>query len=487
MKNIISILALASLLMTSCNEDFIEVIPESIATTDLLFKSDKDFQDAVIGSYSELKDFYNYYWQFGDLRGDDAVQYAARLPERVRIDEFALDVNDNILNNAWRDLYQVIQRANTLLSKIEIVDESIIPNKDLYIGEAKFIRALAYFNLVRIFGDVPMITTPISIDEAYDIGREKTDIIYDEIIIKDLLAAENNLPEQYSATDVGRATKGAAKALMGKVYLTRKDFMNAEAKLREVTTMGYALLDNFEDLFDFDNEHHSEYIFDIEYIDGNIGLGSSFTSLTLVEVQDVGAFHDVLNAAYNIPLNIAGAGGGSPNLEFIAAFDSLDLRKEETVATGVFDITGNWVPIPAGSAVPAITTKYLTSIVNGGDGKANWKVIRYADVLLMLAEALNENGKTPEALTYLNQIRIRAGLPAFSDLTQAEARNKIYWERRFELYMEGHRWFDLVRTDRAFEVMEPYGMEPHHTVFPIPQSQIEVINDPSIFSQNPGY
>lgn len=129
----------------------------------------------------------------------------------------------------------------------------------------------------------------------------------------------------------------------------------------------------------------------------------------------------------------------------------------------------------------------MTSLIIQNDSKANWKVIRYADVLLMLAEALNENGKTTEALSYLNQVRERAGLAGYANLTQAEAREKIYLERRLELYLEGHRWFDLIRTDQALAVMQPYGMKPYMTVFPIPQSQIEVVNNPAVFSQNPGY
>jgi tetratricopeptide (TPR) repeat protein len=486
MKNIISIIALVSILMVSCREDFIEILPESTVTVEKVYKTDKDFNDAIIGVYNGLQEPYEDFWEFGDLRGDDTEQDAERQVERVRVDDFAMDVNADLLNNSWRDYYDIIFRINTLLSYLEEADASIIPNKELYIGEAKFLRALAYFDLVRIFGDVPMLTTPISVEEAYQTGRENVDIVYDEIIIKDLLEAENNLPlpEQ---TDVGRANQGAAKALLGKVYLTRKDFTKAEAKLQEVTTMGYGLLPNYGDLFDYGVEHHSEYIFDIQYIDGGFGLGSPFTTTFNVETQDVGT--DLVNAikrVYNIESPQSG-GAGTPSEALMAAFDPQDLRKYITVATGIYVENGDFVPIAGPGQVNTITQKYMTSQTINGDSKANWKMIRYADVLLMLAEALNENGKTAEALTYLNQVRERAGLEGYSNLTQAEAREKIYQERRFELYLEGHRWFDLVRTGRALEVMEPYGMQPHMTVFPIPQSQIEVVNDPSIFSQNPGY
>jgi hypothetical protein len=476
--------------MVSCSENFIEILPESEMTTDLLFKTDKDFEVAVNGVYREFHSFHDYFWEFGDLAGDDAEHLAQRSTERVNMDNFFVDVNSDIIHDSWRDLYAVIARANTVLSKLEAADASIIPGKDQYEGEAKFLRALAYFNLIRIFGDVPMITTPISVQDALETPRTNVDIIYNEVIIKDLLEVEAKLPETYSEADVGGATKGAAKALLGKVYLTRQDFDLAESKLMEVTTMGYALLDNFEDLFDFDNEHHSEYIFDIEYIDGNIGLGSPFTLYFNPADQDVGSdLVDALRQVFNYQGRRGGNGTGSPSAELIDLFDPNDLRKDRTASTGIYDLEGNWVEPNPGLLVTSFTLKYAQPGYNFDftDGKANWRVIRYADVLLMLAEALNENGKTTESLTYLNQVRTRAGLSGYSDLAQSEARDKIYLERRFELYMEGQRWFDLVRTGRALSVMEPYGMKPHMTVFPIPQSQIEVVNDPNILPQNPGY
>ena len=135
----------------------------------------------------------------------------------------------------------------------------------------------------------------------------------------------------------------------------------------------------------------------------------------------------------------------------------------------------------------AYTRKYITRITTANDSPANWKVIRYADVLLMYAEALNENGKTAAALPYLNQIRTRAGVTPLERLTQAEMRANIVLERRMELAFEGHRWFDLVRTGQAYNVMQKYGMKPHHTLWPIPFAQIQLINDRTIFPQNPGY
>lgn len=479
MKKTIYLILLFSIFIVSCKKDFIELNPVSTVSLDVLYKTDKDFQDAVTGGYSALQAQYQNFWIFGDLRGDDSKH---EIPSNVALystDNFSLSGEATLLRDTWRNYYRVINRSNTVLEKIAGVDVSIVKNKAQYTAESKFLRALAYFDLVRIFGDVPMVTTVIDIDQAYKSIREKVDKIYDEIIIKDLSDAEANLPAKYSGADIGRATKGAAKAILGKVYLTRKDYVKAEAKLQEVTTLGYALLPNYNDLFDYTkNEHHSEYIFDIEYEEG-IGLGSNFTNTFIPNSVQMAAFYKV----------IGGRGeSNSVGDSIFALFAATDLRRDITVGIkgGYRDANGNFVALlPTTSQT--YTKKYLTPVATANDSRANWKVIRYADVLLMYAEALNENGKTAQALVYLNQVRTRAGLPLYSNLTKDDAREKIYLERRLELAFEGHRWFDLVRTGRAFSVMQKYGMKPHMNVFPIPLSQILLINDPGIFAQNEGY
>lgn len=488
MKNIIKIIAIAFILLVACKKDFIEITPTATVSVDILFKTDKDFQDAIVGAYNGLQGVYGNFWMYGDLRGDDnrAGIVSSTPGFAFDIDEFFIDNDASILSNTWRDYYKIINRVNLILTKIEGTDKAIIINKDRHTAEAKFIRALSYFNLVRIFGDVPKIIIPVTAQESYKIGRENVSKIYSEIIIPDLLAAENGLSLKYTGADVGRPTIGAAKALLGKVYLTIKDFPNAETKLQEVTTLGYALLPNFNDLFDFTkNEHHSEYIFDIEY-EAGINEGSIFTTQFEVSFQGGGAGVVAEQARlYNFT---AGTGGdsGCPTQGLFDAFDPLDKRKDITVAKGFTGKDGVFIPI-SDRGIGSFTKKYMTYLLKTNDSPANWKVIRYADVLLMYAEALNENNKTSLALTYLNMVRTRAGLPGYSGLTQSDARDKILDERRFELYLEGHRWFDLVRTGRALSVMAPIGMKDYMTVFPIPLSQILLINDPTIFPQNPGY
>jgi hypothetical protein len=166
-------------------------------------------------------------------------------------------------------------------------------------------------------------------------------------------------------------------------------------------------------------------------------------------------------------------------MDLFNAFDTADIRRDFACDTN--QIFFKFFQIPT------FTRKYIAPTASLNDSPANWKVIRYADVLLMYAEALNENNKTAEALGYLNQVRARVGMPGYSGLTQDDARNKIYDERRFELAMEGHRWFDLVRTGRALSIMASTGMNAYNVVFPVPLREVQVINDPSIFPQNAGY
>jgi len=251
--------------------------------------------------------------------------------------------------------------------------------------------------------------------------------------------------------------------------------------LQEVTTMGYGLLTNYTDLFTYTkDEHHKEYIFDIEYIDGGVALGSTFSNKFVPNMSQIINFY-----------GLKGAGGqqGSPTPEIFTLYEPGDTIKSISVVKvtdGLTDANGNFTPlVPIDNTSYSI--KYVTPLQNPNDGPANWKVIRYADVLLMYAEALNENGKTTEALDYLNLVRERAGVQGYLNLTKDDTREKIYLERRLEFYLEGQRWFDLVRTGRALTALSSLGMQPYMTVFPIPLAQIQIINNPSIFPQNPGY
>ncbi|MGI8638148.1 MAG: RagB/SusD family nutrient uptake outer membrane protein [Segetibacter sp.] len=481
MKKIFSliIVAFSSVMVMSCSKNFIDLPPVSTVSVDAVYKTDKDFLDALTATYNVLQQQYQSFYIFGDIRGDDSQQSIYKNNSWSYADAFVTNSSDALMHSTWQNYYQAIFRINTILDKIKGADPSVVKNKDRYIAEAKFLRALSYFDLVRIFGDVPMIITPINVDEGYKLGREKVAKIYSQVIIPDFSNAESVLPVKYAGSDAGRPTKGAAKSLLGRVYLTIKDFAKAEAKLQEVTTLGYSLLPNYNDLFDYSkNEHHSEYIFDIEYEEG-MGEASRFTNAFAPNSQPFTTFY-----------GIGGNGDeqNSPTQILIDLFDKKDKRRDVTVGVtgGFYGKDSVFVKLPANTN-QTYTKKYITPVAVINDSRANWKVIRYADVLLMLAEALNENGKTTEALTYLNQVRTRAGMPGYSGLSKDATRDKIYLERRLELSFEGVRWFDLVRTGQAYAALKSVGMLPYMTVFPLPLSQIQLVNNPAIYPQNDGY
>lgn len=478
-KFITRAIAAAMLITAACSEDFIDLQPISSVSVDVVYKTDKDFKDALTAAYNSLQDQYDDFYLFGDIRGDDSWQEIYKNNSQSYSDAFVTTSSDGLMNSTWQNYYEAIFRLNTVLARIESVEESTVPNKEQYIAEARFLRALSYFDLVRIFGNVPMVTKPLTIEEGYKTPRVDVNTIYDEVIIPDFQAAESVLPESYAGPDVGRPTAGAAKALLGRVYITRGDFQNAETKLQEVTTMGYALLDNYNDLFDYTkDEHHSEYIFDIEYEEG-IGEGNRLTNAFAPNSKPFTNFY-----------GIGGNGDeqNSPTPELIALFSDGDLRKDVTVGVtgGFYNADAVFIALPANTN-QTYTKKYIVPVLAANDSRVNWKVIRYADVLLMYAEALNENGKTDEALVPLNEVRERAGLTGYAGLTQAQARDAIYLERRLELSFEGVRWFDLVRTGQAYNVMQDKGMLPYMTVFPLPLSQVQLIDDATIFPQNEGY
>jgi starch-binding outer membrane protein, SusD/RagB family len=478
MKKIIGI-ALTLFIMVSCSKDFIDLNPVSSVNVDVLYKTDKDFKDALTAIYNTYQSQYQTFYIFGDIRADDAQQEIYKTNSQSYSDAFVTTSSDGLMNSTWQNYYRIIYRANMILLKIDAVDAAVVGNKDRYIAEAKFLRALAYFDLVRTFGDVPLVTKPLSIEEGYLAVREKVATIYNNLIIPDLLAAEAVLPLSYAAADFGRPTKGAARSILGRVYMTVGDFQKAEAKLMEVTSMSYALLPNFNNLFTYTNERHSEYIFDIEYEEG-MGEGSSFSNRFLPNSSSMAKFYGVVGN---------GDEQNSPTDILINLYQPGDLRKDITVGFkgGYYGAGGAWITLPANTS-QTYTMKYLIPEPAASDSKANWKVIRYADVLLMLAEALNENGKTGEAIPYLNQIRTRAGVETYPlTLSQAETRDAIALERRLELSFEGVRWFDLLRTGKALETMAFRGMQPYMTVFPLPLSQVQLINDASIFPQNEGY
>lgn len=476
------------LLGNSCSESFINLTPITAASTASAYKSASDMILATNAAYGSLQagGLFNIEYAFGDIASDVSQAPSSQCQGGFcDIDQFLVRPTGSaaagVVNSRWNDGYQAIARCNILLGRIGAVDMDAALKTRLS-SETKFIRALVYFTLVRTFGDIPIVTTEItSPSESYTFGREPVAKVYEQIV-RDLTEAATGLPVRYTGADVGRATQGAAQALLGKVLLTQKNYAGAATALKAVIDANtYSLLPNYADVFRYNNGNNAEIVFSVQYVKGGIGEGSPFTNNFAPEFS-VGAV---------VPVSPAG-GNNIPTLDMIAAFEPGDLRRAVSVATSFTNTAGVVVQ-------SAYTRKYLDPTLTAGfDASNDWPVLRYSDVLLMYAEALNETGNTTTALAFLNQVRKRAGLPDKTSLSQADFRLAVEQERFVELCFEGHRWWDLVRTGRAIPVMNAFfarnnirngatvvTVQEYQLLSPVPQGQIDV--NPSLIKQNPGY
>jgi len=358
--------------------------------------------------------------------------------------------------------------------------------KSRYIAEARFFRALYYFQLVKAFGDVIKVT---SLNPPSDLKRTSKDEIYEDLIIPDLLYAIENLPEKdaYASKDVGRATKGAAYTVLADVYLFNNDFINAELYALEVIqSLKYDLETDFSTVFSLEGEHGIESVLEIGALpEENPTLGGN-------QFANTQGVRGVPNRGW---------GFNRPSIDLINSFETNDSRKDATIIFlgEVLDgitILGD-VSTPdttftdaSNTVVKEIETYNQKVWVPGSTTVEEWgynlRVYRYAEVLLIAAEALNENGKTAPALTYLNLVRDRAGLEDFENTDKNLIREQIWKDRRSELAMESKRFFDLVRQERASEVLGDLGFIANkHNLLPIPQNEIDLSK--GLLSQNPNW
>lgn len=450
MKKLYLLLVVA--LFTSCDADFINLIPVSDQSIDGFYRSDSDLEQAVIGAYDGLQTPYrSNFSYFMEVRSDNSYNSntTANGGANADFDNFTLASSNYILNDTWNACYRGIQRCNIILNRMNGVamDEQI---RSYRAGEVKFIRALTYFNMVRIWGDVPLILQEMKDPfEAFDHHRTPSAEVYASII-KDLEDAIAVLPETWKGThNIGRVTSGAARTLLGKVYLTRKEYTKALSEFEKVIGSGvYALVPRFADVFGEANENNKESIFEIQFKSDAFGEGGS----------DGGLFS-------------SGDGDNWPSPNMMELFkNNWDDRFDASI-----DTSFNFPKFAKQKSV------------RGADGSfgSNVVVLRYADLLLMAAETLNELGYgQANSFSYLNQIRTRASASQYdvnSLPDQERFRKAIELERRLELAFENHRWFDLLRTGRALEVMsEAQGasafdinIKPHQLLFPIPLEQID--------------
>ena len=482
MKAIITTLCFF-LLATACT-DVIERVPQGDYTLENFFQTEEQAVQSVNAVYNQLRQWDTHVFSFigmTDIVSDDADKGSIASDGFFlqEIDQFTYTPTNVGPNTVWSGYFRGVFRANLAIDGIPDVPEMDEELRERLIGEAHFLRGYYYFNLVRWFGGVPLLLEPFPTD--FQIPRSSADQIFDQVEA-DMQAAADVLPDSYGGTDVGRITRGAALGMLAKVALTRQDFQGAADHALEVIDGGnYALLDNYDAIFTPAGENSSESIFEIQAAAFEIGGGGSQYN----EVQGVRGVPNL------------GWGFNKPSDDLIAAFERGDPRREATILY-VGEI------LPDGSGIvegdPGIVGErfnqkaYVGEHPGGnGNGPGNIRILRYADLLLVAAEALNEIGRPEEALTYLNRVRARARgtgnvLPDVTTTDQGELRRAIWQERRVELAMEQHRWFDLVRTGRSFDVMKP--LRPNFTadkneLFPIPQTEIDLSE--GALEQNPGY
>ena len=474
--NLIAI-ALLGFSFSSCS-DFLEQNPQTDLSENDFYKTADDILSAVNGAYSSLQegDIYGNWYVFGEIPSDNTRnQLSGSVTTQNEFDQFYIDTQNSMIANFWKAAYKVINRTNTILGRIDGIEiNTELANR--YKLECKFIRALMYFNLVRVYGDVPLVLKEISISESYDILREPKENVYNQIIA-DLKEAQD-LPVSYSTAEDGRATQGAAKALLANVYMTLHKYAEAETILAEIINSGrYSLLENtpgslningYKNVFSPVNHNSKEGIFEIQFLKGGYGEGSNYANNFAPE-----------NSGTNV-VAVGGTGGNNiPEMDIYNAYEEGDLRRDFSMSLGYYDNRKNneWVE-------SRYVCKFMDVPYQNNDASNNYPVIRYADVILMYAEALTQNGKTAEACKYLNMTRRRGfgyqtteTSPVDLQTTdKAQFALMVEQERRVELAFENHRWFDLIRTGRAVEVMRSKGFSLNETnlICPIPQKQIDV-------------
>lgn len=486
-------LVLAAFFTAGCNKT-IDLTPDDQIAVTQYYKTPLDIDNALIGTYANLREIYNGYWRMTESPSDNTRTYAENDIDVGPFDKFTWLANNTTIADAYRTGYRTIAAANIVLGRVGGVIYTDAAQKNRTIAEAKFLRALMYFNLVRYFGDVPLVLKELTSEaEAYTYTRTPAAQIYAQIE-KDLTEAAPNLLATTLTTagvptaNAGRATTGAAKALLGKVYLQQKKWAPAATVLGEVINSNiYSILPDVNNAFGLGNDNNAEIIFAAQYASTGNAEGNSYVH-SFVPQPSTG---------------ITGVTGNSGNSGTLDLWNAFEERAGSTATAPLYDLrkAAFIAQYNAGALTYFYAKKFVYPVTSPNEGANDWPILRYADVLLMYAEALNNTGRTADAIPFVNQIRQRGGLsPKLLTMSADETQLSIEKERRIELCFEGQRWYDLIRWGKAISTMQAFktaytandplnaqidivGKE-YKLLYPIPTRELQLNTQ---LTQNPGY
>lgn len=479
----IACIVLSSFIMSSCTD--MDLIPESNLSPENFFKSEEDANASLYGTYSVFtgNDIYNQFWEVLQSQGTDDSEWGGGRTtnnlDKNALDKFEFDGNTNLVYSVWIQHYVAINRSNFAIENITKMSGDQISEevKSRLVGEAKFLRALAYFNLVRVYGGVPLVLKQTTQLDGLEVPRNTVDECYEQII-SDLQEAKATLPSigQLPEGYLGRATKGSATALLAKVYLTREDYQNVVKETAEVMQMGYKLWDNYADNFDLEKENGQESIFEIQYKRNTPGVaGSNYSGFYRSPFVNINGW--------------VGYGDNPVTRNHYECYEEGDLRRDVNVRLYTIEEYPN---MSTNYEFPCYVNKFqdLSPLAIRSQGSENnYPLLRYSDVYLMRAEALNAlNPSDAEAYNCLNIVRRRAfglnmnetsAIDIKAGLSKEEFMDVILLERRREFAFEGQRRFDLLRTHKLKEAMMAQNpvigavVEEKHYLLPIPVTEMD--------------
>lgn len=503
MKKTIIIFCAAAIL-SGCKKSDLELQNPNQITTETFWKTEADVHSAFAATYGLLRDVDGGFWgvrgiELGNGRGDD-FYIRNDVADLYRLSTFTNNADNGTANSLWNTSYRAIFRANQIMENVGRVSLDAAKQQQ-YLAEAKFLRGLNYFILAINFGDVPLILeTPKSTADYFKAKAAEADVW--KQVIADFTAAGADLPASYSSEWVGRATKGAGLAFLGKAYLYTKDYAKAEETLRKVTSMGYQLMPAYGDNFIATKENNAESVFEIQL--GDVGGTNAWGG------ENASQALGVTTAQEFAPSEVGGWFEAGPTDKLFNAF-----QKEKTVngdfdprmyATLIWDYPGaTFYKRPFRDfklifGYKSLFKKYQNYMqdneLSGSSGASNYtssnneRALRYADVLLMLAEALTMQGKVADAYPYVKQIRDRANLaPLATGFSQTQMMSEIMHQRMIEFARENQRFYDLKRWGKLGEelsnsdkVGKQFFVAGKHEYFPIPQNEI---NSNQAIVQNP--